>query len=147
MIVTDDPTKAFRGVNWAVLVGAAPRGPGMQRKDLLLNNGKIFVGQGKAIAANRGITGIAPWDPNLLYQAEVNVPLGVSHLDAFARLGPPERMLAAYNAGNGRVSAWAQKAGTDDPELFVERIPFVETRDYVRIVLRNRDMYQALYEW
>jgi soluble lytic murein transglycosylase len=33
----------------------------------------------------------------------------------------------------------------DDPEIFVERIPFAETRDYVRIVLRNRDLYRALY--
>ncbi|HWJ20813.1 MAG TPA: transglycosylase SLT domain-containing protein, partial [Gemmatimonadaceae bacterium] len=105
---------------------------------------QLMPSVGKAIAANRGI---APWDPNLLYQAEVNVPMGVSHLDAFGRLGPPERMLAAYNAGNGRVSAWLQKPGTDDPELFIERIPFAETRDYVRIVLRNRDMYRALYEW
>src|SRR5919205_4388285 len=46
VVVTDDPNKAFAGCNWAILVGAAPRGPGMQRKDLLLNNGKIFVGQG-----------------------------------------------------------------------------------------------------
>jgi malate dehydrogenase len=52
VIVTDDPNKAFAGCNWAILVGAAPRGPGMQRKDLLVSNGKIFVGQGKAIAAN-----------------------------------------------------------------------------------------------
>ncbi|HET7458526.1 MAG TPA: lytic transglycosylase domain-containing protein [Gemmatimonadaceae bacterium] len=106
---------------------------------------QLMPSVGKAIADSRGI---APWDPNLLYQAEVNVPLGVSHLASFSRqLGPPERVLAAYNAGNGRVSAWAQKPGTDDPELFIERIPFAETRDYVRIVLRNRDMYRSLYEW
>ena len=55
--------------------------------------------------------------------------------------------LAAYNAGPSRVTAWRKKTGTSDPELFVERIPFVETRDYVRIVQRNRDLYQALYEW
>ena len=33
---------------------------------------------------------------------------------------------------------WAAKHGTDDPEIFVERIPFAETRDYVRNILRNR---------
>ena len=51
VVVTDDPQKGFDGVNWALLVGAAPRGPGMERKDLLSVNGKIFVGQGQAIAA------------------------------------------------------------------------------------------------
>jgi malate dehydrogenase len=50
VVVTDDPRRAFDGVNWALLVGAAPRGPGMERKDLLGVNGKIFVGQGKALA-------------------------------------------------------------------------------------------------
>ena len=52
VVVTDDANKAFSGVNWALLVGAAPRGPGMERKDLLGLNGKIFVGQGKALAKN-----------------------------------------------------------------------------------------------
>src|SRR5436190_6412660 len=52
VVVTDDPNMAFAGVNWALLVGAAPRGPGMERKDLLGLNGKIFVGQGKALAKN-----------------------------------------------------------------------------------------------
>ncbi len=51
-VPTSDPNEGFRGVNWALLVGARPRGPGMERKDLLTANGKIFTGQGKAIAAN-----------------------------------------------------------------------------------------------
>ncbi|MFO0825974.1 MAG: hypothetical protein U0792_23125 [Gemmataceae bacterium] len=51
VIITDDANKAFDGVNWALLVGAAPRGPGEQRSDLIRKNGPIFVGQGKAIAA------------------------------------------------------------------------------------------------
>jgi len=52
VVVTDDPNKAFDGVNWALLVGAAPRKQGMERKDLLAMNGGIFVGQGKALAAH-----------------------------------------------------------------------------------------------
>ncbi len=50
-VITDDPHKAFDGVNWAILVGSFPRKQGMERKDLLNINGKIFVGQGKALAA------------------------------------------------------------------------------------------------
>lgn len=44
-----DAEKMFEGVNYAFLVGAKPRGPGMERKDLLAENGKIFVAQGKAL--------------------------------------------------------------------------------------------------
>ena len=56
-------------------------------------------------------------------------------------------ILAAYNAGASRVERWKTKAGVDDPEMFTERIPYVETRDYVRSVQRNRDLYRALYGW
>ncbi len=44
-----DPEKAFDGVNWALMVGAQPRGPGMERSDLIRENGPIFVAQGKAL--------------------------------------------------------------------------------------------------
>src|SRR4051794_29273624 len=44
--------EGFRGVNWALLVGSVPRKAGMERKDLLGINGKIFIGQGKAIERN-----------------------------------------------------------------------------------------------
>jgi malate dehydrogenase len=49
-VLTSDLAQGFRGVNWALLVGSKPRGPGMERNDLLKDNGKIFVGQGRAIA-------------------------------------------------------------------------------------------------
>lgn len=49
VVVTDDPMVAFDGVDWAVLVGAKPRGKGMERKDLIRDNGPIFVAQGKAL--------------------------------------------------------------------------------------------------
>lgn len=46
---TDRPEKAFKDVDYALLVGASPRGPGMERSDLLQTNGQIFVEQGKAL--------------------------------------------------------------------------------------------------
>jgi malate dehydrogenase len=48
---SDDATKAFEGVNYALLVGSRPRTKGMERKDLLEANGAIFTAQGKALAA------------------------------------------------------------------------------------------------
>ena len=47
---TDDVEKAFDGVNWALLVGSKPRGPGMERADLIKTNGSLFVEQGKALS-------------------------------------------------------------------------------------------------
>jgi malate dehydrogenase len=51
MIGTDDPKVAFKDADYALLVGAKPRGPGMERKDLLMENAKIFIEQGKALNA------------------------------------------------------------------------------------------------
>ncbi len=47
--IYDDANKAFEGINWALLVGSKPRGPGMERSDLIKENGPIFVSQGKAL--------------------------------------------------------------------------------------------------
>ncbi len=52
MVLTDDPNRAFKDANWALLVGARPRSKGMERKDLLSANAAIFSVQGKAINAN-----------------------------------------------------------------------------------------------
>ena len=52
VVATSDLKTGFSNVNWALLVGSVPRKQGMERKDLLGINGKIFVGQGQAIAAN-----------------------------------------------------------------------------------------------
>ncbi len=51
IVMSDDPKVAFEGADWCLLVGSKPRGPGMERADLLKDNGRIFVGQGDAIDA------------------------------------------------------------------------------------------------
>jgi soluble lytic murein transglycosylase len=88
------------------------------------------------------------WNAALLFDADANLQLGTAHLAAFVKqYGTAPRVLAAYNAGGSRVNRWQSKGGADDQEMFVERIPFTETRDYVRIVQRNAEMYRALYQW
>src|SRR5690349_17636846 len=52
IVPTSSLEEGFRGVNWALLVGSVPRKQGMERKDLLGINGKIFIGQGQAIEKN-----------------------------------------------------------------------------------------------
>jgi len=98
-------------------------------------------------ASQARAVGLREWDPVLLYEPDVNLRLGTRHLASVARqYGPLEHVLAAYNAGGSRVERWLRTGGVaEDPELFVERIPYVETRDYVRRVLVNLARYEALY--
>jgi soluble lytic murein transglycosylase len=106
---------------------------------------QLMPAVGKTVADTKGI---GPWDPELLYQPAINIKLGTAHLSGLAHRYPEVvKVLAAYNAGESRVEKWSSKAGAADPEVFTERIPFVETRDYVRTIIRNRAYYQALYPW
>jgi len=68
IICTDDPNKAFAGCNWALLVGSFPRKQGMERKELLAINGKIFVGQGASSSSAIRATPIA-WSPTTTARA------------------------------------------------------------------------------
>src|SRR3954465_4667465 len=52
IVMTSDANVGFKDANWCLLVGGKPRGPGMERADLLKDNGKIFIEQGKAIDTN-----------------------------------------------------------------------------------------------
>src|SRR5271157_4751461 len=52
LAATADLEEGFRGINWALLIGSVSRKPGMERKDLLAINGKIFTGQGRALQKN-----------------------------------------------------------------------------------------------
>lgn len=105
---------------------------------------QIMPSVGRAIAESRGYP---LWDPNLLFDPDVSLELGTTHLRAaLSEYGSNlPRALAAYNAGSSRVRRWSRFRGADDPELFIERIPFAETRDYVRIVLRNARLYRAIH--
>jgi soluble lytic murein transglycosylase len=86
------------------------------------------------------------WDPVLLYQPDVSIQLGSFHLrELFAQYDQPAHILAAYNAGAPRVERWSRRIGVTDPEVFAEQISFVETRDYVRVIQRNEEIYRALY--
>jgi malate dehydrogenase len=111
IVVTDDPNKAFDGVSWALLVGAAPRKQGMERKDLLGMNGKIFVGQGQALAAH------AAQDVRILV---VGNPCNTNCLVAYrnGRAIPAERWTAMTRLDHNRAqAALAKKAGVFNEEV------------------------------
>lgn len=100
------------------------------------------TGQGIAAALGR-----ADWQPDDLYRPAVSIEFGAFHLAR--RLAAYDNQLfpalAGYNAGDGNAGAWAADFGLADPDLFVERIPFPETHDYVQRVYANYLNYQRLY--
>ncbi len=91
--------------------------------------------------------GIEPWDDEMLYHPEINVHLGTryvaQHWDRFD--GSLPSVFSAYNAGAHRVERWSNFPDYGREELFTERIPFRETRDYVKILTRNLALYEGLY--
>jgi malate dehydrogenase len=102
---TSDLAEGFRGVNWALLVGSVPRKQGMERKDLLGINGKIFTGQGRAIEKN------AASDVRILV---VGNPCNTNCLIAMnsAKAIPSDRWFAMTRLDENRAkSQLAAKAG------------------------------------
>ena len=91
--------------------------------------------------------GPAGFREEMLEVPDVNVHLGTLHLrELLQQYGAHmPRFLAAYNAGAHRVVAWEKFAEAGDPLTFTERIPFAETRDYVKQVQRNAVLYRLLY--
>lgn len=105
IVTTDDANVAFDGVNWALLVGSKPRSKGMERGDLIRENGPIFVGQGRALAAR------AADDVRVLV---VGNPANTNCLIAMnnARGIPRERFSAMTRLDQNRAAAQlAHKAG------------------------------------
>jgi len=82
-----------------------------------------------------------------LYNPEINILYGTRYLKTLlARFnGRVDYALASYNAGPHRVKRWTGMDMSIDPEVFIEDIPFDETRAYVKLVLRNEMLYRRLY--
>jgi soluble lytic murein transglycosylase len=98
-----------------------------------------------AAQAARGLD--VTYYPEWLTVPDLNLHLGASHLAMLLQRyrGRVEVAIAAYNAGVAPVDRWLARPGAEDPDQFVEQIPYSETRTYVRSVLRNRAIYRALY--
>jgi malate dehydrogenase len=128
IVATDDAKVAFKDCNFALLVGARPRGPGMERKDLLLANAQIFSAQGKALdaAADRNVRVLVVGNPantNSLI-AQRNAPgLNPKNFTAMVRLDH-NRALAQIAEKTGshstkvrKVTIWGNHSATQYPDL------------------------------
>jgi len=106
IVITDQAEEAFDGINWGLLIGSKPRGPGMERGDLIRENGPIFVGQGQALArAAADVRVLVVGNP-----ANTNGLIAMSHGHKAGI--PRDRFQAMTRLDQNRAQAQlAQKAG------------------------------------
>ena len=116
IVLTGDADTAFKDANWCLLVGSKPRGPGMERADLLKDNGKIFVAQGRSIdkvAADDARVAVVgnPCNTNCMIAASQARRLGQDRFTAMVRLDE--------NRGRALLARKAGVAVADVSELFI----------------------------
>jgi len=105
---------------------------------------QLLPSVGKSLAKKHGIK---RFTASQLLDPSINLELGTIYLkQAIDRYGGQvEYALAAYNAGDTPVRQWLASNDYKDVPEFVESIPYTETREYVQAILRNREIYRALY--
>ncbi len=129
VVATDDPNIAFKDSDYAVLVGARPRGPGMERKDLLEANAQIFSVQGKAINdhANRDIKVLVVGNPantNALITSSNAKDIDPRNFTAMTRLDHNRAAAQlAQKAGKhvstiSRLTIWGNHSATQYPDIY-----------------------------
>jgi soluble lytic murein transglycosylase len=106
---------------------------------------QLLPSTAKRIAKQMGMSSPSP---ETLFEPGVNLALGTQYLkDLLQRYSNNWfKAIAAYNAGESAVDRWEKEIVTDDIEEFVERIPYSETRGYVKLVMRNHRIYKKLYD-
>ena len=130
---TDDPNVAFAGSDYALLVGARPRGPGMERKDLLEANAAIFSVQGKALNdhASRDVKVLVVGNPantNALITQRNAPDLDPRNFTAMTRLDHNRAMTQlAQKTGTtvndiSRMTIWGNHSATQYPDLYNARV-------------------------
>lgn len=151
IVQTDDATVAFKDVDYALLVGARPRGPGMERKDLLEANAAIFSAQGKALndVASRDVKVLVVGNPantNALI-AQRNAPdLDPRNFTAMTRLDHNRAMAQLAEKTDSTVNdiknmtIWGNHSSTQYPDLTAATVNGKPALDLV-----DRDWYENTY--
>jgi malate dehydrogenase len=133
IVPTADLDEGFRGVNWALLVGSVPRKQGMERKDLLGINGKIFTGQGQAIAKNaasdvRVLVVGNPCNTNCLIAMNnaKDVPsdrwFAMTRLDENRAKAQLAAKAGSHNSQVTNMTIWGNHSSTQYPDFFNAKI-------------------------
>jgi len=152
MVGTDDPMVAFKDADVALLVGARPRGPGMERKDLLLENAKIFTVQGKALnaVASRDVKVLVVGNPanTNAYIAMKSAPdLNPKNFTAMLRLDH-NRALSQLAGKTGKpvgdirkLIVWGNHSPTMYPDYRFATIGGASVKDAIADEAWNKDVF------
>lgn len=152
MIGTDDPMVAFKDADVALLVGAMPRGPGMERRDLLLKNAEIFIVQGKALnaVASRDVKVLVVGNPanTNAYIAMKSAPdLDPRNFTAMLRLDHNRALgQLAHKAGVAvgdirRLVVWGNHSPTMYPDYRFATVGGQSLKDRINDEAWNRDVF------
>jgi len=107
---------------------------------------QIMPKTGRVLYANAKMDG--PFSTNILFDPETNIRLGTQYISELNKRfnKNPTHILISYNAGPHVLKKWLKRfSHLDDPDVFIESIPYPETRKYVKKVLRNHGIYRTLY--
>ncbi len=163
-LLPDDVFKAFYPLEHAAAIQSASHDTGLPAlflasvirqeslwdKEAISRSGAVGLMQLMPYTAREVArkNGLAPPTPERLRTPEWNIPAGARYLkEVFDRWdGRYDLALASYNAGPGNVDKWLARPGCpQEPDLFIESIPFSETRQYVRRIALNYWEYRRLY--
>ena len=133
IVATDNLDTGFSGANWCLLVGSVPRGPGMERKDLLGINGKIFTGQGQAIQKNaasdvRTLVVGNPCNTNCLIAMNnaQDIPndrwFAMTRLDENRAKGQLAQKAGVHSDTITNMTIWGNHSATQYPDFYNARI-------------------------
>jgi malate dehydrogenase len=116
MVGTDDPKVAFKDADYALLVGAKPRGPGMERKDLLMENAKIFIEQGKALndVASRNVKVLVVGNP-----ANTNAYIAMKSAPSLPKKNFTAMLRLDHNRAVSQLAARTGKTVSDVEKMIV----------------------------
>ena len=148
VVCTDTPDVGFKDSDYALLVGARPRGPGMERKDLLEANAEIFSVQGKAIneVANRGIRVLVVGNPantNALITLSNAPDIDPRQVTAMTRLDHNRAIAQLAEKTNNpvtdisRMTIWGNHSATQYPDLFNAKV-----KNQIAIEIIEQEWYE-----
>jgi peptidoglycan lytic transglycosylase len=134
-------------LTWAIMREESAFNPDAKSAANAIGLMQLLVGTARLVSQRIATPPAAPVDEAALHKPEVSIAIGARFLGSLRASFPEDKALAiaAYNGGAGAVRRWLTERGADEFDLFVERIPYDETRNYLKRVLASEAAYAYLY--
>jgi soluble lytic murein transglycosylase len=134
-------------LTWAIMREESAFNPDAKSAANAIGLMQLLVGTARLVSQRSATPPATPVDEAALHKPEVSIAIGAHFLGSLRASFPEDKALAiaAYNGGAGAVRRWLTERGADEFDLFVERIPYDETRNYLKRVLASEAAYAYLY--